>query len=112
DLHFAALLQRRRDGVESRVDGGSSRGLRHLGLVGHRSDELVLGHLTDPFPIESTAHLPLWARSVAGNRPIASDSFHKVQQRRRIANANQPRMQIPSAFSRLAAAMSGACRTG
>src|SRR5262249_7407252 len=49
DFHFAAVFQCRSNGVEGRIDGGSRSGLRHLGLVSHRSDELVFGHRTDPF---------------------------------------------------------------
>src|SRR5258708_3472888 len=49
DLDFATLLQRPRDRIEGRVNRRCCRRLGHLRLVGHCRDELVLGHLTDPF---------------------------------------------------------------
>jgi hypothetical protein len=48
---FAALSQCRRDGIESGFDSGSGSDSRHLRLVGHSMDKLILNirHLTDPF---------------------------------------------------------------
>src|SRR5438034_535400 len=44
DLHFAALLERRGDGIEGGIDGGRRGRLGHAGLAGHRRDQFVLGH--------------------------------------------------------------------
>src|SRR5438067_3282549 len=49
DLDLTALLERRGDGVEGRVDGGRRGCLGHAGLSGHRCDQLVLGHRESPF---------------------------------------------------------------
>src|SRR4029079_16180997 len=122
DLDFAALFQRCGDGVEGRIDRCGRRGLRHLRLVGHRSDELVLGHRTDPFLIESTARLPLWARRFCRNYCNCNDSFSenpgKLTNRRglRVAKAYavwvlacRPRSTAPYAGNAGRAAIAGAC---